>query len=513
MLYHVLQSVVEQHPNNLALADEKCHVNYLQMWNSSVRIASQLRSEGLAPGNRVCLLSENSITAVCLQWAIWQCEAIAVYLNEQTPSEGLQQIIDDAEPLLIVATQKLIQAKLSTVVTDNTGFRLLDMHTLCSADNEHSGEFIQASDELAEVRSENPDSIATIVYTSGSTGKPKGVCLTHTNLVSVAKMAGDGYNTVPADSYLMVVPLHYIHGLMVLMALQQRGAGIHFMNSFTFPKLVVQRLLDTKVTGFSGVPFHITALIERGGFLTTRFPHLRWIGVTGGSCATERLHQIRANQPDLEIHISYGQTECSPRITALHPDKIDTKSDSVGCVAEGLYVEFLDDSGKAVASGETGELVVTGPTVMHGYWNDPIATAQVIDDKGRLHTGDLAYIDEEGDVFIKGRLQAMIKTAGERIFPEELEAVLNLHSLVIDAAVVGVEDVIYGQQVEAHLILSNDSDESLESVKKHCLEHVAFARSPKRYHLWKAFPLKANGKTDKQKLIDSVGQKSQGDTH
>jgi len=485
MLYHVLQSIVEQHPDNLALSDDKRSINYQQLWNASAYLAQRLHEGGVREGDRVCLLSENSIDAVALYWAIWQCEAVAVYLNEQTPAEGIEQIIDDATPVAIIATEKLASTKLSENVKTQEGLKIIDLHKLCDMPNAIStGPAFTIREQFANARSQNPDAIATIVYTSGSTGKPKGVCLTHTNLTSVSQMAGDAYNTVASDSYLMVVPLHYIHGIMILVTMHLRGAGIHFMNSFMFPKLVTQRLIDTGVTGFSGVPFHITALIERGGLLEAELPNLRWIGVTGGTCPPERLAQIRTKQPDIEIHISYGQTECSPRITALHPDKIDTKGDSVGNVAEGLHVEFLDDEGNPVAQGESGELVVAGPTVMHGYWNDPENTARVIDDKQRLHTGDLAYIDAEGDVFIRGRIQAMIKSAGERIFPEELEAVLNLSPNVVDVAVVGVADPLYGQRVEAHVILTDENPDTLELVRKHCLEHVAFARSPKHYHRW-----------------------------
>ncbi len=504
MLYQVLQSVATQHPGNLALGDDKRSADFQHLWNASVHIAQRLHDQGVRTGDRVCLLSENSIDAVALYWAILQCEGIAVYLNEQTPPEGIDQIIDDAKPSLIVATEKLTNSKLSDNVKSRSEIKILDLLTLCSLEpNELSGT-ATVSQALSDARKGDPDAIATIVYTSGSTGKPKGVCLTHTNLISVAKMAGDAYNTVPTDSYLMVVPLHYIHGLMILVTMHLRGAGIHFMNSFMFPKLVTKKLIDTGVTGFSGVPFHITALIERGGFLEADLPNLRWIGVTGGTCATERLAQIRAGQPNIEVHISYGQTEASPRITALHPDKIDTKADSVGNVAEGLLVEFLDDAGNPVPQGEAGELVVAGPTIMHGYWNDPENTARAVDEQGRLHTGDLAYIDEEGDVFIRGRIQAMIKSAGERIFPEELEAVLNLSPNVVDAAVVGIPDPLYGQRVEAHLILSDENPETLENVRKHCLDHVAFARAPKQYHCWSVFPLKANGKTDKQQLISAA---------
>lgn len=504
MLYDALLDVVERFPQHIALVEGDSSITYELLWQRIKRVSGQLSMLGVREGDRVCLLSENSIDAVTVYWAVLNCNAIGVYLNEQTPADGLLKIIDDAAPSLLIVTEKLMARKGAEIVK---GLKIIPMQELISS---ALGCNITA---VADRQKKGTDigSIATIVYTSGSTGKPKGVGLTHGNLLSVAKMAADGYRTVASDSYMMVVPLHYIHGLMILMTMHLTGASIHFMNSFVFPKMIIRKLKETGVTGFSGVPYHFNALIERGGFLEADLPDLRWIGVTGGTCAKDRLQQISEAHPDLEIHISYGQTECSPRITALNPRKIPHKADSVGQVAAGLLLEFLDDEGNCVPPGELGELVVSGPNVMHGYWNDPSATARVIDAQGRLHTGDLGYMDSEGDVFIKGRLQAMIKSAGERIFPEELEAILSSCPVVLDVAVVGVADELYGQRVEAHVILNPDSDASLESARKYCLEHTAFSRSPKHYHRWQSFPLKANGKTDKQQLIRLVDGKSDTD--
>ena len=159
---------------------------------------------------------------------------------------------------------------------------------------------------------------------------------------------------------------------------------------------------------------------------------------------------------------------------------------------------------------------MSGPNVMHGYWNDSVTPrGGSSTSAGRLHTGDLARIDADGDIFIKGRRQAMIKSAGERIFPEELEALLVQHPDVADVAITGVPDPLYGQRVEAHLVLdaaSRDDGsgaERLKRVQDFCLSRVPFARAPRRYHLWDEFPLKANGKTDKTRLAADVADEGE----
>ena len=511
MLHHRLQEVVERFPENVALTDGDAALSYRELWERAGRVAAGLGARGVAPGDRVCLLAGNDIDAVTLFWAVLRRGAAVVHLNEQTPAEGLGRIVEDADPALIVATAALRASRLPFLEAVPDAPATVDLDALmdeASADPNPPGS--PSGGAEPDAGPADADRIATIVYTSGSTGRPKGVCLTHRNLVAVAAMAGDGYATVPEDDYLMVVPLHYVHGLMILVTMHLRGAGIRFGPGFAFPRLVTRELQRSGVTGFSGVPYHFAALIERGGFLEAELPRLRWIGITGGRCGVERLAEIRAAQPGIEIHLSYGQTECSPRITALDPARVDGKPESVGRPAAGLAVEFLGEDGLPVAPGEVGELVVAGPTVMHGYWNDPESTARVVDERGRLHTGDLGYVDAEGDVFIRGRRQAMIKTAGERIFPEELEAILGRCPRVVDAAVVGVPDPLYGQRVEAHVVLDPDDEDALEAAKAHCLAHVPFARAPRVWHRWARFPLKANGKTDRTRLAAAVADGAGG---
>src|SRR5256886_5721349 len=163
--------------------------------------------------------------------------------------------------------------------------------------------------------------------------------------------------------------------------------------------------------------------MDRSRFLQTDLLRLRWITVTGGRMPRERIVRIRRAKPQLELHIAYGQTECAPRATALDPRRIDRKPDSVGTAIPGVRVVIVDETGQELPRGEVGEVVVCGENVMVGYLHQPEATSRVVDSLGRLHTGDLGWLDEEGDPFLAGRRDAMIKSAGERVFADEIEAV------------------------------------------------------------------------------------------
>ena len=222
----------------------------------------------------------------------------------------------------------------------------------------------------------------------------------------------------------------------------------------------------------------------------------------------ERIAQIRQAKPGLQLHVWYGQTECAPRVTALDPRRVDRKPDSAGAPVPGVKVLIVDETGREVPRGQVGEVVVCGENVMVGYWRQPEATARVIDSLGRLHTGDWGWLDEEGDLFLTGRRDAMIKSAGERIFAEEIEAVLLQCEGVLDAVVLGVPDDLAGERIEAHVGVVPPLPHEEEAIQHladrirgHCLGKVPFARAPKAYHIWADFPRKPNGKVDRPRML------------
>ncbi|MEL7310194.1 MAG: class I adenylate-forming enzyme family protein, partial [Pseudomonadota bacterium] len=179
------------------------------------------------------------------------------------------------------------------------------------------------------------------------------------------------------------------------------------------------------------------------------------------------------------------------------------KPDSVGSPIPGVRVEILGDDGQPVPQGQKGEVVVSGDNIMLGYWGDKDTTSEAIDDQGRLRTGDLGYFDADGDLFLVGRRSAMIKSAGERIVPEEIERVLDAHNDVIESVVVGVTDPMLGQKVVAHVRVPREmvGDESLvATLRTHCLRSIPLPRAPREIYVCEDFPRKANGKPDRVAL-------------
>jgi acyl-CoA synthetase (AMP-forming)/AMP-acid ligase II len=503
-LHQRFLGVVETHGDRFALAIGEDALSFDEFGRLSRRFAGELRALGVAHGDRVALIADHGLLPVAAFWGILMRGAVTVQLNPKMDDDLLRSVLEEVAPAVLLTEEAYAGSARERWLE---GLPEVRQRSLALAG--------PASPEAADDPAVGADDLAAIVYTSGSTGTPKGVCLSHRNLWTVAGAVIEDLRITSADSYLMAVPLHYVHGIMQLLIHHLAGAGIHLARDFAFPQQIVKTLERTAVTGFSGVPFHFNSLIEKSTFLKAALPALRWLTVTGGRLDPARIQTIRAAKPEVDFLVAYGQTECAPRATALAAERIDRKPNSAGAAIRGVRVLILDPEGAKVAQGGIGEVVVAGPNVMRGYWRQPEATAQVLDHEHRLHTGDLGYVDEDGDLFLVGRMSQMIKSAGERIFPQEIEAVLARLPGVREAVVVGIPDPVLGERVEANVRLEPEAaaravDQAaakalIETLRRACLERMPLARAPRRFHLWREFPRRDNGKVDELRLAEGVG--------
>src|SRR5262249_31773796 len=207
-----------------------------------------------------------------------------------------------------------------------------------------------------------------------------------------------------------------IHGRMQILTHALIGGTVFISRGFQFPKFVLEELEKYKVSGFSGVPYHFAVLLERTALKNTKLPNLRYVLVTGGAMAVGGWRQLAEALPGVELHSAYGSTEASPRVTYLGPKDILKKQGCAGRALPGVTVEISGNDGMPLPQGAIGEVVVSGPNVMKGYVSGDQVSAGNIDERGRLHTGDLGRLDIEGYLYLVGRKSDMIKTAGERVF-------------------------------------------------------------------------------------------------
>jgi acyl-CoA synthetase (AMP-forming)/AMP-acid ligase II len=459
--------------------------------------AARLARLGLQRGDRVALWTDHVLEAPIAIWGTWRAGGIAVPLNGRLRPEARAGIVIDCDPFASVVCGRFGKAEAAGEMSSLPSNRVLHVNSRAALGKD-------AFDGLPDP----PDSadIASIVYTSGSTGSPKGVCLSHRNLLSVAASIKEHVPQGPEDSYLMVVPLHYVHGLMQLVVRGAVGATLHLAGDFLFPRSIVNRMAKHQIREVSGTPWHAFMLVEKGGLLKQELPEFKRIAVVGGKMPHDLSAKILAARPDVEILIAYGQTECAPRATALDPARVLDKPDSVGAPIPNVAVHILDEDGQVLPQGQSGEVVVQGDNVMVGYWGQADETAKVVDAQGRLHTGDLGYFDTDGDLHLSGRLDDMIKAAGERVFPAEIERVLMGAGLVREAVVVGVADDVAGQRIEAHVVTEDGAPEGAalaeltDRLRKHCVNALPLPRVPTAFHVWDELPRLPNGKLDKVTL-------------
>jgi acyl-CoA synthetase (AMP-forming)/AMP-acid ligase II len=491
LLSDLLAASAENHPaREAAVFPKGIRYTWSELDDLADRIASHLASHGVAARDRVAILFENEPAALHAFWGVQRLGAQVVDVPHLAAKDTIEWVLEEAKPKALVAQPKLLE-KLA-------GIRHLPRLVL------------QELADLPRARkmrpSVSPDDPALIIYTSGSTGRPKGVMLSHTNLISNVSAANEWVRLTHQDSILVLVPLSFIHGRMQLLTHALVGGRLCFSAGFHFPKQVVDEIAQHRVSGFSGVPYHFKQLMKP--FAKASLPDLEYVLVTGGALSVEELDQLQAALPNVGIHLAYGQTEASPRITYVGPDHVFVKRGSCGRPLPGTRVEVVGEDGDALPPGEVGEVVASGPHIMKGYVSGDERSSGRIDERGRLRTGDLGRFDADGFLFLVGRSSQMIKSSGERIFPKEIEDVLDLHPAVKESAVLGVPDKDLGERIVAVVALHDGKSFDLSEMRRHCLESMSFVRVPRVLHVVAALPKTNSGKIDRPAVKKLVGAES-----
>ena len=248
------------------------------------------------------------------------------------------------------------------------------------------------------------------------------------------------------------------------------------------------------------MPYHFKQLLDRSKMSKNPPPKLRYVLITGGALGMGELKRLDEALPDAGIHIAYGQTEASPRVTYIGPDELFVKEGSVGRALPNVKLEILGSDEQPVGPDEIGEVAAGGPNIMKGYVSGDHVELGKIDSKGRLRTGDLGRVDPDGHLFLVGRSSEMIKSAGERIFPQEIEEVLLQHDRVEEAAVIGVKDPTLGERMIAYLKLTAGDPVEPATFKGHCLQSLPFVRVPKAFVVLDDLPKTGSGKVSRGAL-------------
>lgn len=474
-------------------------LTYEALFQATARAAAGFRAAGLEPGQRVAFLSSPNVEALAGFFGASWAGLEPVDLPTHAGVRALLGMIAEARPAALVADP----AALGSFAEAG---ELAGLPPLIFGPEANHGVLGAAGSKVSPLFGaagvdpvDHP--IALVLYTSGTTGRPKGVMLSHANLLSNLEAARSVYPLLDAERYLMLVPLHFVHGRTQLLGYLSAGATIYFSGGFRFPQEVLRELLEHRITSTSGVPFHFTTLLERTRLAATPLPELAHLMITGGALTPARLRRLQAALPKTIIHTAYGATEASPRITHHGGAALRTRPDSAGRPLPGVTVEILASDGLPVPQGGLGEVVVRGPSVMSGYVSADERELGIIDASGRLHTGDLGWLDPLGELHLAGRRSDLIKTAGERVFPQEIEEVLLTHTSVEGAAVLGAPDPVLGERLVALVVGRGRARPDLEGLRAHCLKQLPFVRVPREFHVVTDLPKTPSGKIRRGSLL------------
>ena len=473
-------------------------------WNEFVRRISKLgrvlNRSGINQGDRFGILALNSWRQAEVTHAGQWIGATPVPINFRLAPVEIQSILEDADCKL--------------VVTDRQFSHLLDEAELAGWKNNHllitddrNGPY-----ETSLIGAEQSDPVncsandeALVLFTGGTSGRAKGVPLTHGNIIANAIQVGNRWSAKPDDVVLHVPPMFHSAEL-VKTAYFMQGAANVYLPKFD-PDTLLAAIEQFRVTFTLLVPTMLMLTLQSGKVAHYDVSSLKQIIYGASPMSADWIKSAFKAFPNVEIAQGYGLTETAPLLTMLnhqsHVDALATgnpsRLSSCGRKLEGVELKIMDNNGVEYATGQVGEIYTRGDNVFNGYLNQKELTEEVLAD-GWFRTGDLGYLDKEGYLYLKDRKQDLIVTGGENVYSSEVEAVLNRHPAVLEVAVIGIPDEIYGEKVIAVVTAKSEADLTQDELTDFCRARIGGYKIPKRIHMVESLPKSALGKILKTEL-------------
>jgi len=475
-------------------------------WNRATnRAAHLLRAEGITRGDRVAVLAKNCVEQLDLWFACGKLGAVLQPLNWRLTAPELAHLVARARPAVLVYGPDFIpQVAALRARPESACVRrwiALEPDHRTAPDDLLFSTRDACPDTSPPPVDLGPDDPWVLCTTGGSTGLPKAAVLTHGNITWNAINTVTSWGLAPDDVAILNAPLFHTGGLNVFTSpLVHLGGTSIVCHDFSVDQ--VFDLLDRHpVTLFFGVPTMFLAMLEHPRFSRAPLDRLKLVISGGAPCPLPIFERYWARGVD-SFKTGYGLTEAGPNTFWLPAHEVRQKPGAVGYPLMHIDIRILDDAGRDCAPGEIGELVIRGPHVCAGYWEDPEATAAAIRD-GWLHTGDLAERDEDGCVRIVGRAKDVIISGGENIYPAEVESILAAHPAVAEVALIAVPDPRWGEVGRAVVVPRGDLDP--ESLLQFARERLAKYKAPRTVVMVEALPRTTAGKIDKRRLREDHG--------
>ncbi len=461
-----------------ALIYGKQELTYKMLNEHIGKFQAYLLKQGVKAGDNVGLYYKNSPEFIYAYFAVIGLGAVVVPFNRMLTGAEVEYIASDASMKHIITMKTL---------------ELPDAYTQIIVP--------ECIDEIMELERAKPvdldrheDDVTTIIYTSGTTGQPKGAMLTHRNLISNAQSVVDHFDMNAKDKSLCVLPMfHSFAWTVCVLAPLKSASSVVIVENF-MPKDVIRTIEDKQVTMVSGVPTMYTYYLALGE--AKNFESVRAFISGGASLPVEILENFQKKMQK-RIFEGYGLSEASPVVTINPLSRV--KAGSIGTPLPNIEIKVLKDDGTLAAPGERGELLVKGPNVMKGYINLPEVTEKTIQNNW-LHTGDVAFIDEDGYASIVDRIKDIVIVNGLNVYPREIEEMLYQYPGVKEASVIGVPDKKRGEVTIAYIAVEDGIEIEIQALKANLKERLASFKLPKKIFVIDELPKNATGKIMKKTL-------------
>ncbi|WP_317195176.1 AMP-binding protein [Carboxylicivirga sediminis] len=504
-----LKQTVDKYPDSEALVVpyQNYRASYREFWQQVEEVAKGILAYGVNKGDRVGIWSPNRFEWVLVQFATARIGVILVNVNPAYKASELKYALKQSEISLLIMSKGFRQTNYVEILDEVRASCIRLKHIIVMEHDWNSlleaGKKVSTDDLLTREANLQFDDPINIQYTSGTTGFPKGATLSHHNILNNGFFIGQRLKYTEKDRVCIPVPLYHCFGMVLAnLACITHGACMVLTGEAFVPDTVLQTVQNEKCTSLYGVPLMFIAELNDPNFDKYDYSSLRTGIMAGASCPESTMRAVREKMNMREVGICYGMTETSPVSTQTFVDDNEyRRCATVGKVHPHLEIKIIDpETGRIVTRGEQGEFCTRGYSVMLKYWNNPEATASVIDEGRWMHTGDLAEMDEHGYVKIVGRIKDLIIRGGENISPFEIEEFLHKHDDIKDVQVIGVPSARYGEEVMAWIIPQQGVTLSGETLHNYCKGQIATFKIPKYWKFVSEFPTTVTGKVRKVEM-------------
>ena len=509
-------------PERTAIAFEGKRYSYAQLKERVNRLADSLSKLGLEKGDRTAIIEVNCNEYVEACFATLKVGGIFAPLNFRIREEELIYLVNKAEPKILFVGNRY------TDMVSGIRSQLPSVKHFISIDGKYEGmvsydELIASGSPEEKTYAEiNDEDIAILMFTAGTTGFPKGVPQDNNAYSSYVLSNVDPPDVeAPPETNVLVMPLYHVAGMQALMAGIYGGRTIALMRQFD-EKDWFETVQRAKATRVMVVPTMLKRIVESPDFDKYDLSSVRVITYGAAACPYEVLRKTIERFPGRALINAFGGTETSSTIAALRAEdqvitgkeseaekekKLKRLATSIGLPLDDVEIEVRDEKNQPLPVGKLGEIVVRSPRIMKGYWKDEKKSKEAFTTDGWYRTGDMGYVDEEGYIYLSGRSDDVIVRGGENIGPDEVESVLYSHPKVEEAAVIGVKDVEWGQQVRAIIRLKKNETATEEEIIDFCRPRLAgFKRPTSIVFVTEELPKTSTGKVLRRVLREQYGK-------